>query len=162
VGGENPPRFRPAPGRNTGFTILELLVVVSLMSVLLGIALPRMPRSAYALWNVDRQLLADLRHVRAEALTKGDHFRLRVTTANAYEMARMRFVGGAWVADQPYRSRVLPDGVSFTTGVGRVFEFNTRGLLIDPAVTTRLALTDSRTDNTRHVTVWPSGQVAPL
>jgi prepilin-type N-terminal cleavage/methylation domain-containing protein len=153
----------PAGRFRTGFTVLELLVAVSVMGVLAAIALPRMPRSAFALWNADRQLLADIRHARAEALTKGDHFRVVVTGASTYEVQRMRLVGGGWVANTPaQRSRTLPAGVTFTQGVGSRFEFNTRGLMVAPAVATRLQMTDARTSRNRYVTVWPSGQVAPL
>ena len=145
-----------------GFTLIELLVVVGIFGVLMGIALPRLPQRSYALWIAQQQLLADLRATRADALTKGDHFRFDVSGSGAYAEYRMTLVGNNWVASAtPTRSRVLPSGVTFASGVGSSFEFNTRGLMLNPGAAATLALSDALTAHTRAVTVWPSGQVAP-
>ena len=145
-----------------GFTLIELLVVVGILGVLMGIAVPRLPQGSYALWTAQQQLLADLRATRSDALTKGDHFRFDVTAAGAYAEYRMTLVGNNWVASAtPTRSRVLPSGVTFASGVGSSFEFNTRGLMLNPGAAATLSLSDARTSHTRAVTVWPSGQVAP-
>jgi prepilin-type N-terminal cleavage/methylation domain-containing protein len=153
---------RKRHGRVRGFTLLELLVTMSLIGIVMGIALPQFPRNAYALWTAQQQLLADLRVARADALTKGDHFRFDITGASTYLEYRMRLVGGVWVINgPPVRSRTLPPGVTFTSGVGSHFEFNTRGLMLNPGAATTLRLTDV-SSHTRQVTVWPSGQVMPL
>ena len=51
---------------------------------------------------------------------------------------------------------------ALVAGAGSTFEFNTRGMLILPGAATTLVLSDASTGHTRNVTVWPSGQVAPL
>jgi prepilin-type N-terminal cleavage/methylation domain-containing protein len=146
-----------------GLSIIELMVTMGLIAVMLGIASPGMPRGAFALWDANQQLLADLRRTRTDALTKGDHFRLSVTSATEYAEHRMRLVGGVWVADAAaVRSRTLPAGVTFSAGEGTSFEFNTRGLLVTPEAAASLQLLDSHSYATRQITVWPSGQVAPL
>jgi hypothetical protein len=146
-----------------GLSIIELLVTMGLIAVMLGVASPGMPRGAFALWDANQQLLADLRRTRTDALIKGDHFRLSVTSATEYAEHRMRLVGGVWVADAvAVRSRTLPSGVTFSAGVGTNFEFNTRGLLVTPEAAASLQLLDSHSYATRQITVWPSGQVAPL
>jgi len=147
----------------SGLSIIELLVTMGLIAVMLGIASPGMPRGAFALWDANQQLLADLRRTRTDALIKGDHFRLSVTSATQYACHRMRLVAGVWVADAvAVRSRTLPAGVTFSAGVGANLEFNTRGLLVTPEAAASLQLFDSHTSATRQITVWPSGQVAPL
>ena len=151
------------PRAANGLSIIELLVTMGLIAVMLGIASPRMPRGAFKLWDANQQLLADLRRTRTDALIKGDHFRLSVTSATQYACHRMRLVAGVWVADAvAVRSRTLPAGVTFSAGVGANLEFNTRGLLVTPEAAASLQLFDSHSSATRQITVWPSGQVAPL
>lgn len=136
---------------------------MSLMAIVLGIALPQFPRRPYALWTAHEQLLADLRLARADALTKGDHFRFDITGATTYREYRMQLVGGVWVVNgPPVRDRTLPTGVSFTTAIGAQFEFNTRGLMLNPGAATTITLNEASTGHTRLVTLWPSGQVMPL
>jgi len=148
---------------DTMITLAELLVTMSLLAIVLGIALPQFPRRPYALWTAHEQLLADLRLARADALTRGDHFRFDIYGATTYREYRMRLVAGVWVINgPPLRDRTLPAGVSFTSGVGSQFEFNTRGLMLNPGAATQITLSEAATGHTRVVTVWPSGQVMPL
>jgi prepilin-type N-terminal cleavage/methylation domain-containing protein len=147
----------------SGFSLLELLVAMAIFSILLGVAMPRASSNTFVLWTANQQLLADLRRTRTDALTRGDHFRLDVTGANAYAEYRMRLVGTEWLPQEPpVRSRILPVGVTFESGVGAQFEFNTRGLLADADAAGTLALHDAHNGFYRTVSVWPSGQVAPL
>lgn len=138
-------------------------MTVALIGVALGIAMPRAPRGAFAMWRAHAQLIADLRQTRADALTRGDHFLFEVTGANTYAEHRMTWNGTDWVKTvEPVRSRTLPDGVVFSAGEGATFEFNTRGLLVIPDAAESLRIQDTHTGLERQITVWPSGQVAPL
>ena len=150
-------------GGEQGFTLLELMVAVALFSIITAVALPTFGSNPYALWTAQQQLLGDLRMTRSDALTKGDHFRFDVKSASTYEEHRMQLVGTQWLPRDPaVRTGTLPSGVTFTSGVGSQFEFNTRGLMLNPGAATTLTLADSRTGHNRVVTVWPSGQVTPL
>jgi hypothetical protein len=136
---------------------------MGLIAIMLGVASPGMPRGAFALWDANQQLIADLRRTRTDALIKGDHFRLAVTSATTYQETRLRLVGTVWTANAiPEKSRTLPAGVTFSAGQGTSFEFNTRGLLVIPEAAASLQLLDTHSHYTRRITVWPSGQVAPL
>lgn len=146
-----------------GFTLLELLVAMAVFGITLGMAMPHSTRDTLALWDANQQLLADLRRTRGDALIQGDHFRLDVSGASEYKEYRMRLVGAEWLPQEPpVRSRTLPTGVTFTAGVGKQLEFNTRGLLVDPNTAGAVELTDSRSGKTRRTTIWPSGQVIGL
>jgi prepilin-type N-terminal cleavage/methylation domain-containing protein len=144
-----------------GFTLLELLVAIALLTVMAGTALPSLPRKPYAVWTAQTQVLAELRRARNDALTKGDHFRVDITGASSFVTYRMTLVAGAWVPNgAPVRTGSLPDGILFLTGVGKQFEFTTRGLMVTPDAATTLFMEDPDTAISRGVTVWPSGQVS--
>jgi prepilin-type N-terminal cleavage/methylation domain-containing protein len=164
VSAEQSPRHRS----ERAMTLLELIVSMAVFAVALGIAVPRGQNGAFALWSANEQLLVDLRKARADALSKGDHFMFLVTSATGYVEYRMKMnAGGAWVAQEPpVLTRTLPKGViftaGFTDGTGASFEFNTRGLLVTPGEAASLAIYDAHSELTRQITVWPSGQVAPI
>jgi type II secretory pathway pseudopilin PulG len=162
--GGNASRWSIRYGVAGGFTVIELVVTAGLLSVLLGIALINLPRTAYGLQDGNARLIADLRLSRNDALAKGDHFRLRVITKSTYSEYRMALQNdGTWAeTGNPVRSRTLPTKIEFSGGVGSSFEFNTRGLLVTPDAAATLTLQDKTSNHTRQVTVWPSGQVAAL
>jgi prepilin-type N-terminal cleavage/methylation domain-containing protein len=153
------PRRRGQRGR----TLIEVLTVVAIAGTIVGTAAMRMPRRAYALLGANQQLLVDLRRTRADALIKGDHFRLEITSPTSYAEYRLKLVNNAWsISGAPVYVRTLPPNVAITADVSQRFEFNTRGLLIRPDQAASLVLTDTYTGHTRRITVWPSGQVAPI
>jgi prepilin-type N-terminal cleavage/methylation domain-containing protein len=143
-----------------GFSVLELIVALSMFAIVVALASPHAANSQFALWNANQQLMGDLRRTRGDALTHGDHYRLDVTGPGSYAEYRMKLVGGAWSpSGAPVRTRTLPSGVTFSAGIGRQFEFNTRGLLTSVDAAAMLSMTDAHTHHTRSVRVWPSGQV---
>jgi prepilin-type N-terminal cleavage/methylation domain-containing protein len=148
--------------RRAGFSAVELLAGVAVLSLVAAFAMPRLYGSDFALFQAHEQLLADLRNTRADALISGDHFRLDVTGERTWRTYRMSLDGDEWTAlPDPTRNRVLPEGLRISSGVGSKLEFNTRGLLVAADAATTLEITDGRTGFTRRVRVWPSGQVAP-
>ena len=146
-----------------GYTVMELMTVVGLTGIILGMAIPNIPRGTYDLWGTQTLFLGDIRSARTLALTKGDHFRLLVTGANSYQVRRMQLMGAIWIdrVQAPVASRTLPAHVTFAAGVNNTYEFNTRGLLVNPGAVQSILLTDERSGHYRGITIWPSGQVAP-
>jgi prepilin-type N-terminal cleavage/methylation domain-containing protein len=149
--------------RERGFSIIELLAAFAIFGVLAAVAAPSIQRRPYALWEARTTLLGDLRRTRANALTKGDHFRLDVLSNSSYTVSRMQLdAGGAWVPiNPPIITRTLPPTIMITTGVGNGFEFNTRGLMVNPSWAQTLNVYDVDRGLNKWVTVYPSGQVAP-
>jgi prepilin-type N-terminal cleavage/methylation domain-containing protein len=150
---------------DSGFSLIELLGAIALLAVMAGVAVPQLRSNTQDLWQAHTLLLGDLRQARAYALTRGDHFRVTLTSATEYEVRRLRDPDrdSVWTPDaEPLRLRELPAGVTITSSGGSTFEFNTRGLMISPDQAAVLDLTDAQTGSDRRITVWPSGQVAPL
>ena len=149
--------------RERGLTVIELLVALAIFGVLAGIALPQFRRGAFNLQSAQIQLLSDMRRTRDDALTRGDHYRLDILSISSYAEYHLTVAGGVWsVSGAALFSRTLPTGISLPAGaVGRSFEFNTRGLMLNPGAATTLVLTDSPNSHAMSVTVWPSGQVVP-
>jgi Tfp pilus assembly protein FimT len=148
-----------------GLALIELLASFAVLGVIAAVAIPQFRSNTHDLWQAHTLLLADLRQARAYALTRGDHFRIMITSATEYELRRLRDDDNDsnWTADaQALRVRALPDGVTVSSNGGSQFEFNTRGLMINPNAAAVLTLVDSHTGYDRRITVWPSGQVAPL
>ena len=138
-------------------------MTLALVGIIVGIASPRTSRSGFNMWQAQAQIVGDLRQTRADALSGGDHFVLEVVNATTYREHRMSWNGTAWVKNVvAKRLRTLPDGVVFSAGVGASFEFNTRGLLVLPDAAQSLRVHNAETGNERQITVWPSGQVAPI
>jgi len=148
-----------------GLALIELLGAFALLAVITAVAIPQFRSNTHDLWQTHTLLLADLRQARAYALTRGDHFRVTITSPTEYELRRLRDPDndGVWTPDpEPLRARTSPDGVTIASDGGATFEFNTRGLMINPNAAAQLELLDSHTGYDRQITVWPSGQVAPL
>ncbi len=145
-----------------GFTVIELLIAMMLFAVMVGSALAAFPRRPYAVWTAQADVVAELRRARNDALTRGDHFRVTVTGPSTWETTRLTLVGGVWVPEpSPVRAGTLPTGIQFMSGIGRQFEFTTRGLMLSPGAATTLVIEDVDTSKARSVVVYPSGQVTP-
>lgn len=146
-------------------SMIEVLGSMAIVALVTAVAIPRFRSNTYDLWQTHTMLMADLRQARAYALTRGDHFRITINNSGRYELRRFRDDDndGVWAGDNaPLRVRTLPTGVTITSSGGAQFEFNTRGLMINPNNAAVLTLRDSRTNYDRTVRVYPSGQVAPL
>jgi len=151
--------------KGAGFSLVELLVVLSMVGILVAIALPATNRSILNLTSSVGEFEANVRIARGNATGRGVHYRITLYSDH-YEIDRLHLSGGAWVHDPVFsvQTSYLPPHVTITTGVGQSFEFNSRGLLQAaavgiPAVQVDVAMHDSHTSETKTVGVWPSGQI---
>lgn len=145
-----------------GFSLVELIVAFVFFAVMAGTALSVLPRNSHGVWNAQATLVAELRRARNEALTKGDHFRVSITSATTWATHRMTLVGNVWTPGaSPIRSGTFPGQTTVTSGVGLSFEFMTRGLMVNPSAAATIVLKDPNSPYQRSVIVYPSGQVAP-
>ncbi|MBM4258990.1 MAG: prepilin-type N-terminal cleavage/methylation domain-containing protein [Deltaproteobacteria bacterium] len=155
-----------ANARN-GFSLIELIVIVSIIGILVMIAVPNLNRSHMNLMAGREELEANIRMVRGNATGRGVHYRVTLHP-DSYEIDRLKLAadGVTWVHDSLYSVQTvqLPKNITITTGAGMAFEFNSRGLLEKqadgtPAVQVSVTLRDSRDNSTQSVSIWPSGQI---
>jgi Tfp pilus assembly protein FimT len=147
-------------------TLLEVLVVVSMIGIMGAIAVPRLNRSALNLSSAADNFIGNLRMARASAVSRGARYRVTLD-ADSYSIQRLQDNNedGVWEPDGAWPSQDvdLPVGVSLTVASGDgVIEFDTRGLVAppnaeDPPEIEEISL--SRDGDTQQVEVWPSGQV---
>lgn len=150
------------PRTRRGFSLIELVVVIGIVSAMAAVAMPRRETGIFALRTAHSTLIADMRAARGRAIARSVHYRVEITDAQSYQVLELMEGGGGWVQNgDPEVSRTLPPNVSLSGGIGGGFEFNSRGLLIDPTAATTLTLVDSHTGKARTVDIWPSGQVVP-
>jgi prepilin-type N-terminal cleavage/methylation domain-containing protein len=145
-----------------GFNLIELMAALAFVGIALAIATPRPDATAFALRNAANTLVADLRQTRAEAMTRGVHFRLEIVDVVTHRILRMRELpDGTWTQDgDAVVVRTAPSSTRMeTTAVGLGFEFDTRGVLVAPTQPVSIRLTQSSTGLERVLDVWPSGQV---
>ncbi len=67
----------------TGYSLIELLVAVSLSAIVMGMAVPRLPRlyGQYELSNAAHQIAADLVRVRTKAIGQSSRYRIVFNSA---------------------------------------------------------------------------------
>jgi prepilin-type N-terminal cleavage/methylation domain-containing protein len=130
-----------------GFTLLELLIAITLAGVLSAIALPSVQRQVER-WRIGaaaRQVVMDLKAARARAIAGGAAERIHFAVASAtYQLERQR-PGGAYAAIAP--ATRLPDGVRVVdcTAAGDGVGFRPRGYAITfGTITLRNASGDER------------------
>lgn len=112
------------PGCNKGYTILELLAVLSLLGLLTALAVPRFSsQQQWQLETASRRLAAEIRLLRQEAINSGETCKMEFyVNINRYTLT----------LPEGRRHVYLPEGISYvgtTTFSGRppVLEFTSLG-----------------------------------
>ena len=151
--------------RNSGFSIIELLTVVGIISLLAGFAVSRLNQGFASIDSVASELKGNLRLARAKAIADGYHYRIQLTSSSAYSLCRLLppvSPATTWTAvdtSQPVRNVTLPSNVLFNNiGYPLTYEFDSRGNMISSNVLITLIL--SQPGRTLNVYLFPSGQIA--
>jgi prepilin-type N-terminal cleavage/methylation domain-containing protein len=139
-----------APGRQNGFSLIELMIVVGLVAVLVGTTVPAMAGAIkqYELLTTGQQIVSTVRAARLQAVGRNMVLKVRFDFPAD---------GQYQVVDAADAAVGLPQalGDDITFGAFADVEFTTAGRLAAP-VTITVANEDERT---RTISVSASGQV---
>ena len=140
-------------GRSAGFTLIEALIVMALVSVLAGATAPTVAAGLerYEIISAGQQIVSTIRAARLQAVSKNMILRVRF---NFPEDGQYQIVDAADAAVGQVLS--LDDDINF--GDFADVEFTTSGRLNDVAPVS-VAVTNGHEEFDRTVTVSTSGQV---
>jgi type IV fimbrial biogenesis protein FimT len=150
-----------APRRSPGFTLLELLCALGVLSLLLAVALPRVSATlpALALDQAARQISSELGLARVEAINRNTRSRTIFDLAASRYSVELESEGRF---ESEGAARALPSGVSFDSAAstrvsgGRIsITFVPRGNTVDNAT---VAITTAG-GGVRRVIVSGAGRV---
>ena len=147
--------------RNTGSSLLEVLVVITMIAILTAVGVSAFRSSPYAFDGAVTELVSDLRMTRTLAQSRGSHYRLVVLSDSTYAIERLQPTGeGLWErARTDHRQKALDFAVRFGSPAGTTVEFDTRGTVVGPGRVQIFDLEERKTGAVRSANVWPSGQV---
>ncbi len=147
----------------SGYCLLDLLTTMAIFGILLGAALPHVDTRRDDVNATVKRVVADLRWARGRAIASGDHFGVRWTGGQTYQVERLQLVGETWQFKDIVKKVELPDHLLAYDLSPPFVEFNTRGMVVFPPGTTpytRLARIHDDKFNAEHaVSIWPSGQI---
>jgi Tfp pilus assembly protein FimT len=151
----------PRRDRNAGSSLIELLVVITMIAILTAVGVSTFRSSPYAFDGALTALVSDLRMTRTLAQSRGAHYRLVVLSDSTYAIERLQPTGdGLWeLARTDRRQKALDFAVRFDSPAGTMVEFDTRGTVIGLESTKRFDVEERKTGAVRGAIVWPSGQV---
>jgi general secretion pathway protein H len=151
--------------RHRGFSLIELLVVISIIGIVMSIAL-----LSLGLLGDDRELRTEARRVIAlvqvaqdEAVMQGREFGLELM-ADAYRFVEydpLLNVWGELIGDDTLRQRQLPEGYEFDLYIEgqRILLDLEPAMFEDPEETANRDLTESYAP---HVLIFSSGDMTPF
>lgn len=107
-----------------GFTLVEIVVALSLFSILLAIAIPQWGTllPAFRLNSAARQIQSELNRVKARAVSENTNFRL-VFLAASYSIERDNGTG----YEPTGESKPLPEGIDVRSTTTSTLGFTARG-----------------------------------
>jgi prepilin-type N-terminal cleavage/methylation domain-containing protein len=150
---------------SSGFSILELLTVIGLISILSALTVSRLNQGFATIDGAASELRGNLRLARLKAVAEGYHYRIQLTSSSVYQLSRLlppTPPATAWTAvdnSQIVRTVTLPSNVFFNNiGYPLTYEFDSRGTMISSNALITLIL--SQPGRTLNVFLFPSGQVA--
>lgn len=145
--------------RTHGNTLIEMLIIMGIIGVICGAALPHFDGRRQDIHTTMRELVGQFRTARTQALTTGTHYALHMPAPGTLNVQRMQqAVDGTWQVADVTDSISLPAHVSFWMTPDTI-EFNTRGTMITSPRPLYVYLSDRYASVVHSFSVWPSGQV---
>jgi len=145
-----------------GVGVVELLVTLTIIAILAGISLTSFDSRRYDINTTVRRITADFRWARARAIVSGDHFGLRVTSGNTYQIEHLEETNGTWMVKSVVKRTALPSNIAISFAKD-LTELDSRGIVVFGGPSTAAPMSWSVTDDqfaaNRTLTLYPSGQL---
>ncbi len=166
-------RSRPGPLHSSSllhsvraYTVLELMVNLAIFAIVLKTAVSYCDPKRMQIVAAQRQLIANLRVARTNAITRSVHYQVSLPTATQIKIAQMQETpagSGTWQVNSTNVQTInLPSVVQIkSTEVGTTIEFTSRGWVVNLAAPLQIDAQDSF-GQTKSLQVYPSGQVNGL
>lgn len=145
--------------RAHGNSLIEVLVLIGIIAVITGAALPHFDTRREDVNTVMRELVGQFRTARTQALTTGTHYALHMTGSGSIDVQRLQqAVDGTWQVAGVTQRLALPGHLTLSMSPTTI-EFNTRGAMVTSPSPLYVYLSDRYGSRVRSFSVWPSGQV---
>ncbi len=148
-------KFQKSTRSDPGFTLIELIVILSLATIVMAIALPGLIAwlPTYSLSAGARQVASDLQLARMKAISQNTKFRLNFIDPTKYQFEKDSVADGGAIS--------LPDGIEVTT-LGATSEFQARGTADTGVGNSTITLTNDGGTTTKQIQINVVGRVAIL
>ncbi|MFQ5918122.1 MAG: GspH/FimT family pseudopilin [Candidatus Binatia bacterium] len=148
-------KFQKSTRSDPAFTIIELIVVLTVAIIVMGIALPSLLSwlPTYRLSAGARQVASDLQLARMKAISQNAKFRLNFISTTQYQFEKDLVADGGPIS--------LPDGITATT-LGATSEFQARGTANTGVGNSTITLTNDGGTTMKSIQISVVGRVAIL
>jgi len=104
---------------NRGFSLIEMMVVLLIMAIVLGVALPNFVdhQKRNKVETAAENIAARFRLARQKAIARRTKYKLTLNDTNGTYLLERRLNGGTWVADPPDPFQI-PDGIDLQFDFG--------------------------------------------
>lgn len=110
-----------------GFTIIELIVVISIVAILAAAPLIAVNSLNLNLGGQAKQIISDIRYTQSLAMTKGSRYRFRILSSTTYQVQDS---SGTAVSLNGSTTTTLNSGITFGTSTNlpnNLINFDTKG-----------------------------------